>query len=51
MNISIRQYWGRQTFKSLEESYENQRRLCQEIVDSHVVPNIVRPLAQTISAK
>jgi hypothetical protein len=49
--FTIRQYWGRQPYKTLAESYENQRRICQELVDSHVVPNIVRPLAQTISAK
>jgi hypothetical protein len=49
--FTIRQYWGRQQFKSLTESYENQRRICQEMVDNYVVPNIVRPVGQTISAK
>jgi hypothetical protein len=49
--FTVRQYWGRQSFKSLAESYDHQRRVCQELVDSHVVPNIVKPLAQTISAK
>jgi hypothetical protein len=49
--FTVRQYWGRQPFKTLGESYQNQRRLVQELVDSHVVPNVVRPLAQTIAAK
>ena len=25
--------------------------LCQELVDSHIIPAVVRPLAQTIAAK
>jgi hypothetical protein len=49
--FTIRQYWGRQPFKTLVESYQNQRRICQELVDSHVVPAVIRPLAQTIAAK
>jgi hypothetical protein len=49
--FTVRQYWGRQPFKTLGESYQNQRRICQELVDSHVVPNVIRPLAQTIAAK
>jgi len=49
--FTVRQYWGRQPFKTFVESYQNQRRICQELVDTHVVPNIVRPLQQTIAAK
>ena len=49
--FTVRQYWGRQPFKTLGESYQNQRRICQELVDSHVVPGVIRPLAQTIAAK
>ena len=49
--FTIRQYWGRQPFKSFVESYRNQRRICQELVDSHIVPAVIRPLAQTIAAK
>jgi hypothetical protein len=49
--FTVRQYWGRQPFKTLVESYQNQRRICQELVDSHVVPNVIKPLAQTIAAK
>jgi len=46
-----RQYWGRQPFKTFAESYRNQRRICQELVESHIIPAVVRPLAQTIAAK
>ncbi len=49
--FTIRQYWGRQPFKNFGESYRNQRRLCQELVDSHIIAAVVRPLAQTIAAK
>ena len=49
--FTVRQYWGRQPFKTFVESYHNQRRICQELVDSHVISAVVRPLAQTIAAK
>jgi len=49
--FTVRQYWGRQSFKDFVESYRNQRRICQELVDSHIIPAVVRPLAQTIAAK
>jgi hypothetical protein len=49
--FTIRQYWGRQPFKTYVESYRNQRRVGQDVVDNHVIPAVVRPLAQTIAAK
>ena len=49
--FTVRQYWGRQPFKNFVESYQHQRRTCQELVDNHIIPAIVRPLAQTIAAK
>lgn len=49
--FTVRQYWGRQPYKTFGESYQNQRKTCQEIVDSHVIPAVIRPLAQTIAAK
>ncbi len=36
---------------ALQEAYRNQRRLCQEIVDEHIVPAILQPLSQTIKAR
>ena len=49
--FTVRQYWGKQGGKSFQESYRKQREVCQELVDSHVVPAIIRPLAQTIADK
>jgi hypothetical protein len=49
--FTVRQYWGRQSVKTFTESYRNQRRICQELVDNHIIPGVVRPLAQTIAAK
>jgi hypothetical protein len=49
--FTVRQYWGRQATRSFLESYRHQRKVCQELVDSHIIPAIVRPLAQTIAAK
>jgi hypothetical protein len=49
--FTIRQYWGRQPFKTFAESYRNQRRICTELIDSHLVPSILKPLAQAIAAK
>lgn len=49
--FTMRQYWGRQPYKNFVESYQNQRRTCQELVDNHIIPAVVRPLAQTIAAK
>ena len=31
--------------------YRDQRRLCQELVDSQVLPGVIKPLAETIAAK
>jgi hypothetical protein len=49
--FTVRQYWGRQPYKTFGESYRNQRKLCQELVDNHIIQAVVRPLAQTIAAK
>jgi hypothetical protein len=49
--FTVRQYWGRQPYKTFQESYRNQRKVCQELVDAHVVPAIIRPLAQAIAAR
>lgn len=49
--FTVRQYWGKQPYKDFVESYRNQRRVCQDLVDTHIIPGVVRPLAQTIAAK
>jgi len=47
----INQVWGKSAPGSFVESYHNQRKLAQELVDTYVVPNVLRPLHQTISSK
>jgi hypothetical protein len=49
--FTVRQYWGRQQSKTFIESYRHQRKLCQELVDNHIIPAVIRPLAQAIAAK
>lgn len=49
--FTVRQYWERLPFESFAESYKNQRKVCQEIIDSQVIPAIVQPLSQTINAR
>jgi hypothetical protein len=49
--FTVRQFWGKQPFKTFVESYRNQRRLLDELVTEHVIPHVVQPLARTIGAK
>jgi hypothetical protein len=47
----VNQVWGKDAPGSFVESYHHQRKLAQELVDAYVVPNVLRPLHQTISSK
>jgi hypothetical protein len=49
--FTVRQYWGRQPYKTFGESYKNQRKIVQELVDHHIIPAVIRPVAQAIAAK
>lgn len=49
--FTVRQFWGKQSFKTFTESYHNQRRVLDELVGSYVIPNVLTPLAKAISAK
>lgn len=49
--FTVRQYWNRQGGRSFADGYLKQRQLCQELVDNHVIPSVLRPLNQTISNK
>jgi hypothetical protein len=49
--VTIRQFWGKQPFKTFVESYRHQRQVSQELLDSYVVPQIIRPLAQEIETR
>lgn len=49
--FTVRQYWGGTPPKTFVESYRRQREVCQELVDQHIIPAVVRPLQQVIAAK
>jgi hypothetical protein len=49
--FTVRQYWGRMAGKSFVESYRNQRKICQELVDDKIVPAVIRPLSQVLGNK
>jgi hypothetical protein len=49
--FTVRQFWGKQPFKTFVESFHNQRRILDELVNSYVIPNVIAPLAKAISAK
>jgi hypothetical protein len=49
--FTIRQYWGGQQQRSFIDSYRKQREILVEVVDGHIIPSVVRPLAQAIATK
>ena len=49
--FTVRQFWGKQPFKTFAESYHNQRRVLDELANSYLIPNVIGPLAKAISAK
>ncbi|MGL4420681.1 MAG: hypothetical protein ACRCZF_08460 [Gemmataceae bacterium] len=49
--FTIRQFWGKQPFKSYVESYHNQRRILDELVQQYLIPNVIQPLQRVIGAK
>jgi hypothetical protein len=49
--FTVRQYWHGQAVDLFAESYQRQREIAQELVDQHVLPAIVQPLAQLIASK
>jgi hypothetical protein len=49
--FTIRQFWGKQPFRTFVESYHNQRRVLDELVNTYVVPNVITPVQRAIAAK
>ena len=49
--FTIRQYWARQAGKTFVDGYRHQRKICQDMVDSHIIPAVIKPLSQTIENK
>jgi hypothetical protein len=46
--FTIRQYWARQGGRTFLEGFQQQRKICQEMVESHIIPGVIKPLNQTI---
>src|SRR5438093_2947048 len=40
--FTVRQYWHKMGQKTFGESYRNQRKICQDLVDNHIVPAVVQ---------
>jgi len=49
--FTVRQYWGFEPDKSFVDSLKRQRNVGEEILQEHVIPNVVVPLAEAISAR
>ena len=49
--FTVRQYWSRQGNKPFGDSYKNQRKILQELVDNHIIPSVVQPLSRAIASK
>jgi len=49
--FTVRQYWQGESIEDLTKAYTRQRKKCQELVDNHVIPSIIQPLAQVIDNK
>jgi hypothetical protein len=49
--FAVQQYWGRMVGRNFGEAYRQQRKTCQELVDSHIIPAVLKPLNQTIGNK
>jgi hypothetical protein len=42
--FTVRQFWGKQPFKTFVDSYRNQRRVLHALVSQYEVPNAIQPL-------
>jgi hypothetical protein len=49
--FTVRQFWGKQPFKTFGDAYQNQRRILDELVTQYVIPNVITPLQKVIGAK
>src|SRR3954451_3521075 len=49
--FTVRQYWGTGPERSFIDSFRRQREIGEEIVQTRVIPRIIRPLAQVIASK
>jgi hypothetical protein len=49
--FTIRQYWGVDTDFSFQESYRKQVEIGLDLLDAHIIPHVILPLAESISLR
>jgi hypothetical protein len=49
--FTIRQYWAHAKVGSFVEAYRSQVEEGLELLDAHIVPNVITPLAESISLR
>ena len=49
--FTVRQYWARNPSSDFKAAYQSLRKQAAEIIDAHVIPSVIRPLAQTIATR
>jgi hypothetical protein len=49
--FTVRQYWGQGTEGSFTDAFRRQRAIGEEMLQSAVIPKIVRPLARAIASR
>lgn len=49
--FTVRQYWGNGPEMSFVESFRRQRQIGESIVQQHVIPRVIRPLALAIASR
>jgi hypothetical protein len=49
--FTVRQYWGSGPERSFLDSFRRQREIGEEVVQGHVIPRVVRPLARAIASR
>jgi hypothetical protein len=47
--LTVRQLWHKQPFASFIDSYHNQRRILEELMQGTVLPQVLQPLARAIN--
>ena len=49
--FTVRNYWAKSGPRDFQEAFKQQRKTCVEMVESYVIPAVVKPLAQTIATR
>jgi hypothetical protein len=49
--FTVRNYWAKSGGRDFQEAFREQRKTAVEMVESYVIPAVVKPLAQTIATR